>query len=317
MDRPRPGQPRPHPDVTRLVQDFSSRAVPTYDTLGVLHARAVLEGVTRLQKAAVDVARVRDVLVPGAAGLLPARVYHPDPGRHLPLVVYLHGGGWVLGSVRAADRPCRRLAQQSGCVVVSLEYRRAPETKFPGPLEDCLSAVAWLRQHAAEVGADPGRLVLVGDSAGGNLAAATTLTLRDRGGVQVDAQVLLYPCLRPARGTPFGSYAENADGPLMTRREMVWFWDHYLRTDADGRDARAAPLLADDLGGLPPTTLVVAELDVLRDEGLEYARRLEDSGTEVTTTVYAGAAHGFWWMDAVMSQADELTVELAAAITRS
>lgn len=318
VDSPAPEQPRPqrepHPDVTRLVQDFSSRAVPTYDTLGVLHARAVLEGVTRLQRAAVEVARVVDVLVPGAAGLLPARVYHPDPGRRLPLVVYLHGGGWVLGSVRAADRPCRQLAQQSGCVVVSLEYRRAPETKFPGPLDDCLSAVLWLREHADEVGADPGRLVLVGDSAGGNLAAATTLCLRDGGGVQVDHQVLLYPCLLPTRETPFGSYAENADGPLMTRREMVWFWDHYLRTGADGRDARAAPLRADDLSGLPPATVVVCELDVLRDEGLEYARRLQESGTDVITTVYAGAAHGFWWMDAVMSQADELTAELAAAV---
>ena len=308
--------PRPHPDVTRLVEQFAGRAVPTYDTLGVLHARAVLEGVTRLQQPAVDVASVRDVLVPGAAGMLPARVYHPDPGRGLPLLVYLHGGGWVLGSLRAADRPCRRLAQQSGCVVVSLDYRLAPETKFPGPLQDCVAAVSWLRAHADDVGADPGRLDLVGDSAGGNLVAATTLCLRDLGDVQVDSQVLLYPCLLPERGSPFASYADNAGGPLMTRREMAWFWDHYLRTDADARDPLAAPLLAADLAGLPPATIVVAELDVLRDEGLAYAGRLRDAGVPVETIVYDGAAHGFWWMDAALSQADELTTELATRLNR-
>ena len=301
--------------MTRLVEQFSSRAVPTYDTLGVLHARAVLEGVTRVQQPAVDVASVRDMLVPGAAGMLPARVYHPDPGRALPLVVYLHGGGWVLGSIRAADRPCRKLARDSGCVVVSLDYRLAPETKFPGPLEDCVAAVSWLRAHAADVGAAPGRLDLVGDSAGGNLVAATTLCLRDRGGVQVDSQVLLYPCLLPERGSPFASYADNADGPLMTRREMAWFWGHYLRTDSDAQDPLAAPLLA-DLHGLPPATVVVCELDVLRDEGLAYADRLREQGVPVETTVYRGAPHGFWWMDAALSQADELTAQLATLLAR-
>lgn len=146
----------------------------------------------------------------------------------------------------------------------------------------------------------------------GCLAAVTWL--RDQGRAQVDHQVLLYPCLSPARGTPFASYEQNADGPLMTRREMVWFWDHYLRTEQDGRDPRAAPLAATDLSGLPPATVVVCDLDVLRDEGLAYAQRLRDSGVEVTTTVYAGAAHGFWWMDGVMSQAAELTDQLAGVL---
>jgi acetyl esterase/lipase len=130
----------------------------------------------------------------------------------------------------------------------------------------------------------------------------------------VDAQVLLYPALSPARGSPFSSYEQNADGPLMTRREMVWFWDHYLRDAADGSDPRAAPLAAPDLAGLPPTTVVVCELDVLRDEGLAYAERLRASGVPTSSTVYAGAAHGFWWMDAEMTQAAELTASLAVVL---
>lgn len=306
---PTPATTEPHPDVARLVEHFASLNVPTYDTVSALHARALLEGVTRLQGPPQDVAEVRDIPLPGAEGLLPARIYHPDPGRRLPMVVYFHGGGWVLGNIRAADGPCRALAQSSGCVVVSLEYRRAPETKFPGPLEDCLSAVRWLASRVEEPGGI-GRVVLLGDSAGGNLAAATSMCLRDAGGPRVDAQVLRYPCLAPARGSTFGSYAQQADGPLLTRAEMTWFWDHYLVAEADGLDPRAAPLLAPDLSGLPPTTVVVCELDPLRDEGLAYAERLQTAGAETDVICYPGAAHGFWWMDGVMRQAGELTAQL-------
>lgn len=312
--------PEPHPDVVRLVAQFAELGVPTYDEIGVLHARALCDGVTRLQRPATEVADVHDVLLPGAAGLLPARVYHPAPGERRRVVLYLHGGGWTLGGIKAADRPCRALAAASGCVVVSLEYRRAPETKFPGPLLDCVTAAralvdapelvgGSLEDGDSEGGEGPG-LVLLGDSAGGNLAAATALELRDEPGA-VSAQVLLYPCLLPARDSPFASYVRQADGPLMTAREMVWFWDHYLASPTDGRDPRASPLLAPDLAGLPPTTIVTAELDPLRDEALAYADRLRKAGVTVETTTYAGAAHGFWWMDAAMSQAVDLTARLA------
>jgi acetyl esterase len=299
-----------HPDVARVTARIEAAGVPRYDTLSVSQARGVLDQVTRLQAPENPVARVRDLLVPGAGGQLPARAYHPDPDRRLPLVIYVHGGGWVLGGIAVADRPCRRLAVAGDCVVVSIEYRRAPETKFPGPLEDCVHAVRWLAANTQAIGADGERIVLLGDSAGGNLVAATTLCLRDAGGPRVDAQVLLYPCLAPARTSAFASYEKYADGPLMTRGEMEWFWDHYLRSAADGQDPRAAPLLATDVSGLPPTTIMVAELDPLRDEGMAYADRLRAAGVAADVTVFRGAAHGFWWMDGEMRQAAELTEQL-------
>lgn len=299
-----------HPDVARVTAQFAAAGVPPYHVLSVRQARGVLENVTRMQAPEVPVARVEDLLVPGAAGQLPARVYHPDPGRSLPLVVYLHGGGWTLGGIREVDRPCRRLAVAGGCVVVAVEYRRSPETKFPGPLEDCVHAVRWLAANTDVVEADAEHVVLLGDSAGGNLVAATTLRLRDEGGPRLAAQILLYPCLAPARTTTFASYRQYADGPLMTRADMEWFWAHYLRSEADEQDPLAAPLLADDVSGLPPALVVVAELDPLRDEGLAYAERLRAAGVPTEYAVYRGAAHGFWWMDGEMRQAGELTAQL-------
>lgn len=300
-----------HPDVARVTAKFRAAGVPRYHELSVPAAREALEQVTHLQAPQTPLPQVRDLLVPSATGDLPARAYHPDPGRVLPLVVYVHGGGWVLGGIAPADRPCRRLAAVGECAVVSIEYRRAPETKFPGPLEDCISAVKWLAANADQLGADGDRLVLMGDSAGGNLVAATAQHLRDEAGPPVERQILIYPCLVPPRAGGFASYEQYANGPLMSKPEMEWFWSHYLRSEADEQNPAAAPLLADDLSGLPPATVVVAELDPLRDEGLAYAERLRTAGVPTEVEVYRGAAHGFWWMDGEMRQATELTEQLA------
>jgi acetyl esterase len=176
-----------------------------------------------------------------------------------------------------------------------------------------VSAIRWVSANRDQLGGGQ-KIILLGDSAGANLAAASALVLRDDPNTHVDAQVLLYPCLAPAELTNFPSYEDFADGPLMTRREMNWFWNHYLASPADGKNPLASPLFAQDLRDLPATTIVVAEMDPLRDEGVAYAAALRDAGVEVEVVTFAGAAHGFWWMDAVMCQALELNDLLANTI---
>ena len=292
------------PDVQVLVDRFAVAGVRTYDQLGVAAAREQVRGAVRLQEPPVPVADVHDVDLGDGVGV---RVYRPA-GASGTVAVYLHGGGFVIGDVEVADRPCRALAAASGCTVVSVEYRLAPESPFPGPVHDCLAAVRWVR--SAGLGE---RLALVGDSAGGALAAAVSGLLRDAGEPPPDLQVLVYPTLAPPTDTP--SMVARADGPFMTRRELDWFWSLYLGGAAP-TDPVAAPLHAPDLVGLPRTTVVVAELDPLRDEGCSYAQRLGDAGVPVELVEYPGAVHGFWWLGRALGQAAELTAHLARLLQR-
>ncbi|MCW2677897.1 MAG: hypothetical protein JWR70_2937 [Modestobacter sp.] len=303
---------RLHPEARALLAAFEERGVPPFDRMSVLQARASVAASTRVQGARPEVAEVRDLLVPADGRRLPVRVYHPAQGETRPLLVYLHGGGFVTGSVAVADRPCRALALAAGCVVVSVEYRLAPETPFPGPLEDAVAAVRWAAAHAAELGADAGRLVVAGDSAGGALATSVGRVLRDDGGPAVARQVLLYPTLAPVRGRSTPSLERNGEGYSLTRGALEWFWDHHLARPEDATDPLAAPLLAAeaDLAGLPPATVVVAEFDPLRDDGIAYAERLAAAGVDVTLHRVPGAIHGFWWMAGALSQAGELTAWL-------
>lgn len=297
-------------DVQALVDQFDAQGVQPYEALGVLGARHAMEAVTRLQSPKTHVQLVEDLLVPGEVGLLPARLYHPDPSQTLPLVVYIHGGGWALGSVRAADGSCRKMAALGNCAVVAIEYRLAPETKFPGALNDCVSAVRWMAHNAQQWAVDTGTIVLVGDSAGGNLVVSTILELQNDASVEFAAQILIYPSLAPAKDSPFASYRLNADAPLIPRSTMRWFWDLYLRDESDSADPRASPLLAEDLSGMPPTKIYLAELDTLKDEGLSFAERLGEAGVHTDCRLYEGAIHGFWWMDAALEQANELNEQI-------
>ena len=260
----------------------------------------------------VEVARVEDRRVPGPAGDIPVRVYTPEGHGPFPGLVYLHGGGWVIGDLESHDNVCRTLARDVPCVVVSVDYRLAPEHRFPCAPEDCWAAAKHVAGHARDFGIDPVRLAVGGDSAGGNLSAVVTLLARDRGGPRLAFQVLVYPVTDAAMDTP--SYRENADGYLLTRDGMAWFWNHYAPGAAEREDPRASPLLARDLRGLPPALVITAEYDPLRDEGEAYARRLREAGVPVTLTRYDGVIHGFFGMSGAIEQGRAAMAEAATAL---
>ena len=232
---------------------------------------------------------VRDLAAPVGGTQLLVRLYTPAAGR-LPLVVFFHGGGFTICNVGIYDDFCKLLANASGCAVASVEYRLAPEAKFPTPLEDCYGALRWLAGEAAALGLDGARLAVAGDSAGGNLATASALLARDRGGPALRYQALFYPCLDPACAS--ASAHTLAAGYLLRRDTTLWFWQQYLREAADHANPLAAPLHA-RLAQLPAATVVTAEFDPLRDEGETYADRLRAAGVEVMGRRYLGMIHGF------------------------
>jgi acetyl esterase len=236
--------------------------------------------------------RVEDRHIPGAAGQIPVRVYTPEGNPPMGVLVYFHGGGWVLGDLESHDRGCRTLANSAGCVVVSVDYRLAPEHVFPAGAEDCYAATKWVSENAASLGADPARLAVGGDSAGGNLAAVVSMMSRDRGGPSIGFQLLFYPVTDCALDTP--SQKEfAADGYVLSRADMGWFWNHYLDSDTEKTNPYASPLRAKNLAGLPPALVLTASHDPLRDEGERFAQRLISAGVKVTCTRYEGVTHGF------------------------
>jgi acetyl esterase len=252
---------------------------------------------------------VDDRFVDGPHGPIPVRAYRPSAIDGRPLVVYYHGGGFVSGSVEAWDTLCRRIAKEADAVVVSVDYRLAPEHRFPIPLNDCHAALAWAVGHATELGADSTRVAVAGDSAGGNLAAAVTLRSRVEG-PQLRAQVLVYPVVTPGCDTP--SMREVGEGYLLTANAMREMWAWYLGPEGDPDDAFAAVDRAGDYTGLPPALVITAEYDPLRDEGEAYARLLSGSGVDTKLLRYDGMIHGFLGMREIVPEATEAITEIAS-----
>lgn len=234
---------------------------------------------------------VRDLTIPGPSGEIQLRVYHPLPDGALPIVVFFHGGGWVMGSLETADANCRTWANALGCVIVSVNYRHAPEHKFPAAAEDAYAATQWVSEHAGELGGDGKRLAVAGMSAGGNLAAVVSLMARDRGTPHIALQILGVPITNYDFGT--ASYRENADGYGLTRVAMEWFWQQYLNDPAEGMNPYASPLRAGDLSGLPPALVLTAEYDPLRDDGQQYADALRAAGVPTQAPCYERMIHGY------------------------
>ncbi|HZE99970.1 MAG TPA: alpha/beta hydrolase [Planctomycetota bacterium] len=262
----------------------------------------------KLPKLREPLARVETRQLPG----FKVRVYIPEGTGPFPALLYFHGGGWVLGDLESHDDVCRSLAKRTPAVVVSADYRLAPETRFPGPLDDCEAALTWLVAQAAELGIDRNRVAVGGDSAGGNLAAALALRIRDKGGPPIAFQLLIYPVTDRSVGTE--SYREFSSGYGLTRANMQWFWDCYLNQTADRDNPEVSPLRAKSLKGLPPTFLLTACSDVLRDEGEEYGKRLHEAGVPVRGVRFREMNHGFIRMGAVYPQADRALTVLADAL---
>ncbi|MCX7229137.1 MAG: alpha/beta hydrolase [Burkholderiales bacterium] len=287
---------------------------PTLNLLPVdVGRRAYAESSAKLIPKPTEPVGVEDRSIDGPAGPLRVRVYTPvaqagsGEGAR-PLVVFFHGGGWVVCDLDTHDAVCRRLCLGSGAVVVSVDYRLAPEHRFPAAPDDCAAATRWAFANAAALGADPKRVVIAGDSAGGNLAAAVALRLRDEGGPRAAGQLLVYP-VTDHHTAGFASYVENAEGYGLTRDTMAWFWDHYLGGPMDAAAAaalspQAVPLRAADLRGLPPALVLTAGYDVLRDEGEAYATRLREAGVAVESERFDGMHHGFFNWGGVLDGAD-------------
>jgi acetyl esterase len=245
------------------------------------------------------VGAVEDRAIPGPDGEIPVRIYTPlsAGGGPLPGLVWFHGGGWVIGNLESADYACRMLANASGCKLISVDYRLAPENKFPGPVDDCVAATEWVSKNASTLGVDASRIAVGGDSAGGNLAAVVAQVAKSAGGPRIGFQALVYPVTD--YGVDTQSYLDNAEGYLLTRASMEWFYGHYVNTPEDGKDTRVSPLRSVDLAGLPPAIVVTAEFDPLRDEGEAYAARLREAGVPVVHTRYEGQIHGFFGNPAI------------------
>jgi acetyl esterase len=285
---------------------------PPLETLPVDVVRGIFLEMVKTPGEPEAVGRVEDRQVPGATGKILARIYTPAGRVPFPVLVYFHGGGWVTGNLESHDGTCRALTNAAGCIVIAIDYRLAPEHKFPAAPEDCYAAVRWVAANAASFGGDPKRIAVAGDSAGGNLSTVVAMMARDRGGPALVYQLLIYPVTDHSYDT--ASYRENGDEYLLTRSMMDWFWNHYLNDPADSANALVSPLRASNLRGLPPAMVMTAEFDPLRDEGEAYAARLREAGVPVTLKRYDGMIHGFFSMPAVFDDGKQAIQDASAAL---
>ena len=303
------------PEARALLDQMAEAGGAPLSEMSPAAARELSAGFAQLAGEKEDVGKVEDLQVPVPGGSILVRIYTPRGGGPFPLLVYYHGGGWVIGDVEQYDAVTRQLCNVTGCGVASVDYRLAPEHKYPTASEDSYAALVYLAEHAPALNLSAGKIAVAGDSAGGHLSAVVAQMARDRNGPSIGFQALLYPVTDYNLDTE--SYQTNAEGYLLEKASMIWFWDHYLRSAADGQEAYASPLKAKSLKGLPPALVITAEYDPLRDEGNAYARRLEEDGVETTLSLYRGLIHGFFQMPAVFPQAREAMEEIASHLRRT
>ena len=310
-----------HPEIQAYLRQVAAAGLPSIQELAPEEARAQFEAGMKARLEvfpAPPVAAVEDRALPGPAGPIPVRVYRdrrPDdaPRGGRPVLAYFHGGGHVIGSLDTHDTIARNLCREAGCMVVSVDYRMGPEHPFPAAVEDCFAVVRQLAEHGGRIGADPERIAVGGDSAGGNLAAVAALLARDEGGPALRCQLLVYPVTDyRCRGASYERYAQ--DYGVLEAESMRWFQRHYLGGPDAADDWRASPLLAPDHAGLPPALVITAECDVLRDEGAAYAERLAGAGTPCEHAPFAGMIHGFFGLLGIAGAAGEAHTRAARAL---
>ena len=308
-----------HPQARALLDFIEQRGLPPTHTLTPADARAFYrERRFFTQPEPPEVALVRDLQAEGPHGMIPLRLYRPAgsaPEALLPVLVYYHGGGFVIGDLDTHDVLCRELANGAGCAVVAVDYRMAPEHPFPHAVDDCLAATYWVQRHAAELALDAARLAVGGDSAGGNLAAVVSTLARDAGDLPIVFQLLIYPGTDMRRTAP--SHETNGQGYLLTKDTLDYFMGHYIAEPAHALDWRASPLLHDDLARLPAAFVLTAGFDPLRDEGLQYSQRLSEAGNRATHICFERQIHGFITMGKVLDEANTAVALCAAELKRA
>lgn len=302
-------------DAAAVYKAFQEAGRPAYETLTPPEVRAYyLQGRVATNPEPPELARVAPLSIPAPHGAIPARIYVPKEPRLrdglAPALVFLHGGGWVIGDLDSHDVVCRQLAASGALIVISVDYRLAPEHKFPAAADDAITATKWIAANARELGLDAARLSIGGDSAGGNLAAVAALAARDAGGPALAGQVLIYPAVDFAM--THGSHSEPETSVLLTHSVIRWFCNHYLNGAADIHDWRASPARVQSLAGLPPAYVLTAGADPLRDEGDEYAARLKQAGVPVTYKHFPGQFHGFFTMGKLLQQANVAVNDIGA-----
>jgi acetyl esterase len=298
------------PQAQVILDLVNASGFGAIETMEPLEVRALMASLTA--PSAVHIDRVEDRTIPGPAGEIPVRIYAPMADRPLPVLVWYHGGGWVIGSIETHDGICREIVDAAGCMVVSVDYRLAPEHRFPAAVDDAYAAACWVSAHAVEIGGDASRVAVGGDSAGGHLAAVTAMLARDRGAPPLVFQLLVYPAIEHEFERP--SMIENAAGYMLTTDAMRWFYDYTLNDPSEGDDPRVSPIRAESLADLPPAFVVTAEFDPLRDQGVAYAEALAAAGVSVTSTTYEGVFHGFFSMQAMLDEAKVAIADVVVAL---
>ncbi|MCF7547780.1 alpha/beta hydrolase [Pseudonocardia sp. WMMC193] len=299
------------PQIQALLAQLAEQGAKAPESMTVAENRAMIAEFAALAGPPVELPTVQDV----SAGDVPVRIYTPpgsDTQGPLPVLVYYHGGGWVIGDLDSHDGLCRSIAARSGALVVAVDYRLAPEHRFPAAVDDSFAALTWVAEKIGDYGGDPTRLAVGGDSAGGNLSAVVAQLAKQRGGPVLRFQLLVYPAVDRFDDSP--SMTENALGPLLSRAWIEWFLGCYLSSPDEGLDPRVSPALTEDLSGLPPALVITAEFDPLRDQGAAYAGRLRRAGVDATLLPVDGMIHGFLQMGGVVDRAREIVDQAADAV---